>query len=577
MVGVVLLIGMVLFGAVTVVLVGAPAVEETERRSTLENAETGLLEFDDRVGRASPGDGPERIDTGLAGRDGTFARTEDGWLRVTLTTNGETAVLSNRSLGTVVYENGDVAVGYQGGGVFRADDGRSTVLSAPDVEYNRETLTVTHGSLDGDEALTGSVQVSATDRRRTFPRGSGDGSALGAGARGPENATNPLSTAEVSLTVHSRFYGAWGSYFEETVSGRVRYDHANRTVTVHLRSLQPPIGTAGIIATARSGDLSLAGTGAYTDSYNSSKGTYAATRGSRGTVRAAGDVYVTGNAEVNGDLKSGETATLDGSAVVDGDVAWTDTYDGSGAATVTGDVREIDGVESVPPVGGVVNRTVDRLARSNDNDETPVITDDELSIGGGSGELDAGAYYLDELDLRGKELVLNTTEGDVEIAVRDWMRLSRQGGTPGEIRVVGDGEVRFFVAGRDDVTVSPTGLGKRSVNLHVGKGSAVRTQNHDGSQLLLFAPESFDGTIAGSRSDPATFDGVVYAPAGPDGQGWVYVKQGDVYGAVVTGDLTLGQYGAVHFDRSIATGTRRAGPSDIEFLHVVLRELLVED
>lgn len=577
-VGVVLLVGLVLLGAVAVVLVGGSAVEENERQATLAQAEHSMVEFGDRADRASPGEGPERVDVGLSGRNGEFSRSDDGWLRVNLTTNGGTAVLSNRSLGAVVYEDGDAAVGYQGGGVFRAEGGHAVVLSAPGVEYTDETLSVTYSSLDGDRGLDGAVGVAAMDRSRAFPaRQARAGPTVGGDAVAPGNVTNPLSTAQVSVTVKSRFYRAWGSYFEERLPGRVVYDHGNRTVTVHLRSLQPPIGTAGIIATARSGDLSLAGTGAYTDSYNSAAGTYAATSGSAGTVRAAGDVHVTGNAEVRGDVRSGETVTLDGSARVDGNARWTDQFDGSGSHTVTGNVRRIDGVETVPPVGAVVNKTVDRLSRGNDNDETAAIQNDELSIAGGSAELDAGSYYLETLDLQGKELVLNTTGGDVEIAVRDWMRVSRNGGTPGEITVVGDGEVRFFVEGRDEVTVSPTGLGSRSVNLHVGKGSSVRTPNHNASQLMVFAPASFRGTVAGSQSRQAVFDGLVYAPAGPDGDGWVYVKQGEVFGAVVTGDLTLGQYGAVHFDRSIATGSQRAGPSEIDFLHVVLRELLVED
>lgn len=581
-VGVALLIGLVIVGATAVFLFGASAIDQGKDQATLEHAEQSMRALDAQASRVTGSGASRDVDLGLTGSPGSIHHSSDAWLRVTLTTHGGSHVLANQSLATVAYRQQGTAIAYQGGGVFRSDDGHGLLLSPPDVEYDDRTLTVTATSLDGTVRSTGPVRISRGATRKHFP-GQSAPSVVTTEDDGEDDTTNlerlgnPLNTAQVSVTVHSQYYEGWGAYFETELDGRVSYDHGAETVTVVLRSLDPPIGTAGIIATSSTGELALAGTGAYTDSYNSDVGSYAATRSNGGTVEAAGDVYVNGDATLRGDLNGGQTVTLDGTAQVDGDVHWTSGYDGSGDASISGEVSRISGVDALPPMGGVVDKTVDRIQGSNDNGATGLITGEELSIPGSSGELSAGTYYFEEFDLRGKELVLNTTDGDIEIAVQDWLRVVEETGSDGQIRVVGDGDVRLFVSGEESVTVSPTGLGSRSVNMHVGKGSTVRVPNHDASQFVVYAPSSFNATITGSQGKQSVFDGVVYAPAGRDGVGWVYVKQADVYGAVVTGDLTVGQYGAIHFDRGIVTEDGRAGPSEIDFLHVIEREIRIED
>jgi hypothetical protein len=558
-VGVVLLVGVATMGALTLAVFAGAGLDDAERRADVERAENAVRSLDRRVARTADG---RRATVDLDLGADRLERTDRGWLRVRRLAGDGRTIVTNRTLGAVVYERGGVTVGFQGGGVFRADGDHSAVLSAPPVDYRDGTLALTVVSVVGDPVLDDEVALTQATNGRAFPRA--------------DTGENPLGAGAVSVTVQGQFYRGWGRYLAAVTPGTVAYDRGARTATVTLGSTRPTVGAAGIVATARSGDLRLAGTGAYTDSYNSSAGSYAATRGSRGDLQVAGDVFVTGNAAVEGDVRAGGRVDLSGTALVDGDLGWTDGYGASGGATVTGRTRQVDGVETVPPVGGAVNATVDRIAADNDNDATSAITGDRLSTTGGRADLEAGQYYLDRLDLRGEQLVLDTSDGDVEVAVREWVRVVGNGPDDGQIRVVGDGRARLYVAGERRVSVSPTGLGSRSVATYVGKGSSVDVPGRRSTALTLFAPGSFRGAVAGSMGQPTRFEGVINAPAGPDGDGWVYVKQADVYGAVVAGEITLGQFGAVHYDRAVER-TVSSGDDEIEFLHVRTRTVDAED
>jgi hypothetical protein len=61
------------------------------------------------------------------------------------------------------------------------------------------------------------------------------------------------------------------------------------------------------------------------------------------------------------------------------------------------------------------------------------------------------------------------------------------------------------------------------------------------------------------------------------GPGNVYIKHGDVYGAIVSGTLTLGQNGAVHFDYALQNSRFPLAPtiSRLEYLYVSNRSIHV--
>lgn len=566
---VVLLVGLVLVATTVLVATGGQVIDSERDEVAVEQAEQSMKRLDAETSRVALGDGNAgEVDLGLGGTGGSLAVAPDrGWMRVShvdYDTGVQTTVV-NRSLGAVTYELDDTTVAYQGGGVWKRTGDGSTMLSRPEFHQANRTLTVPILSVDGSGDLVGEAEVRPNGSvTRHYPDRS-------------QGLNNTLVNAKVVVTVDSAFYEAWGRFFATYTGASVGYDHGNERVrAVYLTGPRWAQPDAGVIATSGPGKLELFGTGAYVDSYESSLGDYAATATDDGIVEAAGDVVVSGDAEIAGDTWSGGVVDVDSSAgTIDGDVYWTDSYENDG--TVTGNQTRITGIPSEEPIDSFVQWRVDRIRSDNDNANTSAISGKELEFTGGTAELDAGTYYLTHADVAGAELVVNTTDGDVVLGVRDWVRVVRQGGTDGRIRVVGDGNVTVVVAGRSEVGVSITGLGNRDVNFHVGKGSAVHVPDERARQFRVFAKRDFRATVAGSNGANAEFDGVLYAPAGQLGPGWTYVKQADVYGAVVTGNLSVGQYGAIHFDRSLTSLPLPLSPriTRLEYLHVAVHPVNV--
>lgn len=568
-VGVALLVGVVLLGGLIVVALGNDSIERTQDAVEVEQSAQSLSQFDSTASRVALGSTTSQtVDLGVGGSDAALTADSDrGRLTVTYvnSTSGTSTTVVNRSLGAVVVDHGRTEIAYQGGGVWRRDGERSIPLSRPEIHYDARTLTMPIIVVNGSSSIHSDVAISEDGPVvRHFPNGS-------------TGLDNRLQNGKVVITVQSRYYDGWGQFFEAQTDALVFYDDGTQSVTVVFLSLPSAVQPeAGVIATSGPGQLRLAGTGAYIDSYNSSVGPYSTSASENGTVEAAGDVNITGDGEIAGDVRSGGAVGIEStSGTIDGDVYWTEGFDNDG--TVTGENESITGITSLEPIDYYVSLRVSQIRQTNNNSETGLIdSDDEFA--GSSGELGPGRYYFEQFDLSNSELVLNTTDGNITIAVRDWALIGEKNDV-GNLTVKGDGRVRFIVAGQDEVSVSPTGLGSRNVNFHVGKGSTVHVAGDESQRFQLLAPKDFNATVAGDNSKSAAFTGVIYAPTGRFGSGYVYIKQGDVYGAVVTGNLTLGQYGAVHFDYVLRDARLPLSPtvSRLDYLHVSTTPIVVED
>ncbi|MDS0300168.1 hypothetical protein NDI76_15585 [Halogeometricum sp. S1BR25-6] len=564
--GFILLTAVVVFASSTLVVYGSMAISGQEDVAAVSHAERGLDQFDARASQvALGGSSVQEVDFANLDSLGHAHAADDGWLSVTLRPeSGAPTEVVNESLGSVFYRRGETTVAYQGGGIWRADGEGTAMLSRPEFHYTEGTLTIPVVSVDGDAGLTDRAYVQKNGApTRAFPDRSRD-------------LHNKLESGRVVVTVQSDYYEAWGRYFEDSTDGVVTYDHDADTVTVVFFAL-PDVRKydVGIVATSGTGELRVEGNGAYVDSYDSTQGDYAATQSANGSMRISGDVYTTGDSRIEGDVTSGGIVDVDGSSEIRGDVQWTDEPEPDAAARskISGTVTRIDGIESVAPVDSFVQAYTDRIRADADNDETPYITDNELSIPGATGELGPGDYYLENLNLEGGEtLVLNTTDGNVRVAVRDWVNLDA-----GNVHVVGDGTAHIVVASEATTRAQVTGEGSKDVHFHVGKSSSVHVPGEKADRLVVFGPSHFSATVAGSNGNPASFDGVIFAPAGETGSGYLYVKQGDVYGLVMTGNLTAGQNGAVHYDRGLDnTLTDDSTLSELEYLHVSVHRVLVK-
>jgi hypothetical protein len=223
---VILLVGLTVVGAGTIVVFGSQALDDSTASVDVGQAEHALTQLDSKASLVAHGASDTQRVRLTRNSRGDIAIDEDAGrmtVRIVNGTHGDETIM-NESLGAVSYDRGRTTLAYQGGGVWRADgDGNgSAMVSPPEFHYRDGTLTLPLVRLRGDHVSGRSVRVTQA--------GPTDG-------RYP-NATrsNPLTKGTVFVTVRSRYYRAWGTFFAERTSGNVSYDDANRTATIELRT-----------------------------------------------------------------------------------------------------------------------------------------------------------------------------------------------------------------------------------------------------------------------------------------------------------------------------------------------------
>lgn len=575
---VVLLLGIAVIGISVSLYLGFLAFDGNKDRADFGQAEQSFSQLDSEASDVALGDAPVRdVDLGLRQNDGQ-ARTapNDGWIRVAILnkTTGADEWNTTVTIGAVIYEDGGETVAYQGGGVWRGDRHGSVMVSRPEVQYRAGTLTVPLIAVRGQGGIDSHVQVTPAGQiERRFPDPTND-------------STNRIKDGKVSVTVHSEYYEAWGEYFEESTNAVVYYDHGAEQATAVFLALPDEfsLNTAyGIIATAGSGRVRLAGKNVYVDSYNSSNGTYSQTQTSNGTLTAVNNVTSTGSAELQGDIYAGHTANLSGTTDVYGTVHWTENYFQNGAYVVNGD-KKIPGVATIEPIDGYVADVVSNASRSNDNANESTISNNQISS---SGTITAGTYYLHDLTLGpGESLEFDTSNGNITVAVRDYVDIAGKGtqdSKSANVEVTGNGTVRIVIAGKDDVDVTVNNDGTqetRQANFHLGKNSQISVPKNRSPQFRVYGKQSFVGVIASDNS-PAklAMEGVIYAPGGMTGTGSVFVKQGKYFGGIVAGSLNIQQNAEIHYDKGLGDARFPRSPtvSRLDFLHVAVHPINVSD
>lgn len=240
-IGVVLILAITLIGATVVVAIGSQAMEDTERATSVSKAEHAMTQFDSRVAMVGLGETrSQRVRLSHSG-GGTYAtNADDGWMRVRhINYDGDANTenyedIFNESLGTMTYENDDVTVAYQGGGVWRQQDNGTTMLSPPEFHYRGATLTLPVLRIANDDAASGPTDAFVTragQSERVYPDGT----------KTYNNSTkvyeNPVLNGMVEVTVHSTYYKGWAAFFESRTAGAVSIDHANQTATVELQTV----------------------------------------------------------------------------------------------------------------------------------------------------------------------------------------------------------------------------------------------------------------------------------------------------------------------------------------------------
>ena len=544
---VVLLLAITITGTGLIVAFGSSALSDSRQASEIDSGEHAMTQLDSKTGLVGVGESPvQTVSLGIAGT--AHVKNDSGWMRVVVNPMDPAELnvtVMNHTLGAVVYENGDTAIAYQGGGVWKATGNGTTMVSPPEVHYRETTLTLPLVVVTGRESLSGTAVV-----RRN-----------GSGVARYPNATagfrNPLTRAEVNVTVQSEYYRAWGEFFEQRTGGDVVFDRKNRTVTLTLVTPPNVPKVKQGVASTSSERLVIKGSGgnpSFTDSYNSSNASYAQHHSSNGTIKTIGGVTMSGGAEIRGDLVSGggEVELSSSNARIEGNLSYAGSTDLHHKATIDGWVAANGSVSKIDPMAGMI---VSQNASIHDAASSTAI---DLSNCESTCTLTAGDYYTDRIALgSGEKLVLNLSDGNVDLAVSGPIVI--EGGTV-EVKRPGNNRTNVYMdASRFEVT------GGASVSVPGDRSGAFRVYGLPGVKA----------TFKSSR-----FVGMLYAPDSASQHGKITVSShAKVFGALVGGQTTLNSGGVVHYDAALAKST--ALPSDYEtaphvtYMHVTVNRVNV--
>ncbi|MFC7155117.1 archaellin/type IV pilin N-terminal domain-containing protein [Halomarina halobia] len=565
--GVVLILGITIAGTTAVAVFGAPVLSNAQQAVEIKSAEHAMTKLDSKASLVGFDDSPsQEIDLGIRGTGGAVRVNEtSGRITIDRTdAGGNTTTLLARDLGAVIYENGDTTITYQGGGVWKQTGDGSTMISPPEFHYRDRTLTLPLIIVDGDRSIDGRVQVSAGPSQSVFP------------IDGDANKSNPLVDDRVNVTVTSRYYEAWGDFFEERTGGQVTYDSPNQTVTVTLVSpaTQQPV-TQGVSSTSPAKRMHIDGKhgDVFIDTYNSSDGNYTATGGSGGTIVTAGGVDIQ-HGTLNGSLVSGGgEVNLKKDSYITDDLAYggaLSTHDAQ-SSHVGGDITSDGSAPIVDPIDGFIDQKQTEIANDPDvntdsdgdiddkGDTDP--TNDELVGSRDSWTLTDGTYYLETIDLKGNEaLTLNNTNGPVEIYVEKDFKL-------------------------DGATLNVTDESGHTVRIYVGhkrievtNGATVSVPEDRSSKLWLYGSRDTHIKLAGSGT---RVTGVIYAPSGDTDPGKIELTEhAELFGAVVGGEARLERGATIHYDETLSSQAPIPPGTDVAqltYLHATTNTVTITD
>lgn len=239
-VGIILIIGLTLVGAVGIAVFGSVALQGAQDDSRIGQAEQSMVQFDSRAAQVALGDSQtQRVSLGSTS-GGTYRVDEDaGSIQLIHEDwdgegSGDENITERKSLGAVIYEVGDKEIAYQGGGVWRKDDGgRSQMVSPPEFHYRQATLTLPIIRVTGSGSAAGNVNARTSqiqtgqevfpDTSETYPDG--------------EPYQNPVAQGNMTVEVQSEYCEGWRRYLEQRTDGEVSDCDGDGTVKADLITL----------------------------------------------------------------------------------------------------------------------------------------------------------------------------------------------------------------------------------------------------------------------------------------------------------------------------------------------------
>jgi hypothetical protein len=596
--GLLLVFALVIAATTLIVALGAGSISDTQGQLDSERTEKALTQLDSQAALVALGSSQvQTVDISAAGSSNYVVDEYAGSMTLSYEnqTDGTTTTIFSEDLGRIIYEgDSGQTIAYQGGGVWRSDgSGGSVMVSPPEFHYRDATLTLPLVIVNSSGTVDNRAVISQSNNTQWFPNESID-----------SDFSNPLENARVEVTVTSEYYQAWGEYFETRTEGDVEYDDASQQVTL---TLVTPLENTEINSASASlsggGTFTISGSAPslcssdrrnYTDSYDSSGSTgyCGQDTGSEGDLVYGGEIDISSGTGGGGGVRN----NIYGDVISGGRVVVTNG-NGNGPPFVFGNINhsgacnpspsqcesrirdggtrtQISGIEETPPIDGIVRTQIDAVEDSNDNGATNNITATNQLDYGNSGtsdtvELGSGTYYLNDISVDpGDTVLLNTTDGDITIAVEEDIHLR----SDATINVTGEG-------GNVEVYVQATGTSTDEVDLE--GGSEIINNGDDAPQFRVFGPSNLTVQV-GDGGTLATYTGVVFSPPGTAGSSSVTLDGGVIYGGVVTGTTLIdnGPGGSIHYDEALeGLSVLERGDSVVRvtYIHASTNEVRIEE
>ncbi|NHN40239.1 hypothetical protein G9C85_01135 [Halorubellus sp. JP-L1] len=204
---VVLMIGLVAAASVSLFVVGAATIDQSQNNAQETQVENTFREFNKDVSSVAFGRQKYRsMNFDVQDQTAAFRQEDTGTIRVEVGDNTTKTV----SIGALVYENNGETIAYQAGGVWRNTGKESRMVSRPPVEYQNGSLTFPIPALDGDEQVRpGELNINK--------RGTNSSSSNNSFVKGEL----------VTLHITSEYYMGWAEYFRtQTNDVAVSVDHS---------------------------------------------------------------------------------------------------------------------------------------------------------------------------------------------------------------------------------------------------------------------------------------------------------------------------------------------------------------
>lgn len=246
-------IGYIAILAITVSAIGityavtVPDLQNGQSSAQMQNMEQGFTVMDVRVSKAQySGSVSQMTEFNL---NNGIMRVNDSYdnSHIIIKRRDDTEVY-NGTLGTIYYTIGDREVAYQGGGIWgKYGDSGSVMISAPDFNYNGETLTLPIMRFSGNKSVSGNGKAFLTASSESAPVIMFPNETL-------SNGTNPVVGENVYIIIKSDYYKAWATFANQRTFCAATTDDSTKTTTITFnvkptgtkKPLRPPITVRNI-------------------------------------------------------------------------------------------------------------------------------------------------------------------------------------------------------------------------------------------------------------------------------------------------------------------------------------------